>query len=89
MSLPGPWRRSSLRPVHSRESRYGTPPPAYRASVHGKTSLDITQRVERKLAQYNASENLFKRWLFEIISVATSAFCMGEYSCSSSFGTMY
>ncbi|KAF1911258.1 hypothetical protein BDU57DRAFT_507084 [Ampelomyces quisqualis] len=45
--------------------------------VRTKTSLNITSRIERKLAQYNASTNLIKRWLFEILSVATSAICMG------------
>jgi hypothetical protein len=42
-----------------------------------KSSLDLTQRLERKLAEYNASENVFKRWLFEILSWVVSALCMG------------
>lgn len=42
-----------------------------------KSSLDLTQRLERKLAEYNASENLFKRWLFEISSWLVAAVCMG------------
>jgi hypothetical protein len=54
------------------------PPPSYRASVAAEIGLDIPQRIERKLAQYNASQNTFKRWLFEIFSVTTSAICMGE-----------
>lgn len=55
-------------------------PPSYRTSIKSvPASLDITQRLERKLAQYNASQNIFKRWLFEIASVATSAVCMGEF----------
>ncbi|KAL6170336.1 hypothetical protein ACJQWK_03320 [Exserohilum turcicum] len=33
-----------------------------------KSSLDFTQRLEKKLAAYNASQNIFKRWLFEIVS---------------------
>jgi hypothetical protein len=33
-----------------------------------RSSLDFTQRIERKLAEYNASDNFFKRWLFEISS---------------------
>jgi hypothetical protein len=89
MSVPSPWPRSSSRSVHSSESRREASPPSYRASVHGKTSLDITQRLERRLAHYNASHNLVKRWLFEIISVATSAFCMGQSSCSRTVRTMY
>jgi hypothetical protein len=35
------------------------------------------QRIERKLAEYNASENLFKRWLFEILCWLASAISMG------------
>jgi hypothetical protein len=56
----------------------GVPPPSYQASFHKTSNLDITSHIERKLAQYNASQNIFKRWLFEIVSVATSAVCMGE-----------
>ncbi|KAL1801424.1 hypothetical protein ACET3X_001766 [Alternaria dauci] len=52
-------------------------PPSYRASVHDKHPLDFPGRIEQKLAQYNTSQNVFKRWLFEIISVSTSAVCMG------------
>jgi len=40
--------------------------------------LDVTQRIERKLAHYNASQNIFKRWLFEILSVTISACCVGK-----------
>ena len=54
------------------------PPPSYRASVHEKHRLDFPGRIERKLAQYNSSQNVYKRWLFEIVSVATSAVCMGK-----------
>jgi hypothetical protein len=39
--------------------------------------LDLTQRIERKLAEYNASNNVFKRWLLELISWSVSALCMG------------
>jgi hypothetical protein len=38
--------------------------------------LDFTQRIERKLAEYNASQNLIKRWLFEVLSWCVSALCM-------------
>jgi hypothetical protein len=41
-----------------------------------KGALDFTQRVERKLAEYDASQNLLKRWLFELLSWAVSAGCM-------------
>jgi hypothetical protein len=57
--------------------RYDDALPSYRASFQGGTSLDITQRIERKLAQYNASQSTLKRWLFEILSVTTSAVCIG------------
>lgn len=53
-------------------------PPSYQAFIHAKSALDLTSRIERKFAQYNASQNVFKRWLFEILSVTTSAICMGE-----------
>lgn len=46
------------------------------ASAHKKTKLDISQRLERKLAVYNASETVWKRWLFEIISLLVSMVCM-------------
>ena len=42
-----------------------------------KRSLDLIQRLEKKLAEYNASQNVFKRWLFEIVSWLVSAACMG------------
>lgn len=42
-----------------------------------KPTLDFTQRLERKWAEYNASQNVVRRWLFEIISWLLSALCMG------------
>jgi len=42
-----------------------------------KTPLDLVQRLERKLAEYNGSQNFIKRWLFEITSWLVSALCMG------------
>jgi hypothetical protein len=44
--------------------------------VEEKPSLDFTQRIERKLAEYNASDNVFKRWLLEITCWTISASCM-------------
>jgi hypothetical protein len=41
-----------------------------------KGSLDFTQRIERKLAEYNASQSIFKRWLFEVLSWSVSATSM-------------
>ncbi|KAH6632988.1 hypothetical protein C7974DRAFT_163116 [Boeremia exigua] len=61
----------------SREASNDDAPPSYRASVQKPAPLDLPQRIERKLAQYNASQSLFRRWLFEIISWTTSAVCMG------------
>lgn len=40
--------------------------------------MDLTQRLERKLAEYNASGNIFKRWLFEMLSWLIAASCMGS-----------
>lgn len=47
------------------------------STLNKKPTLDFTQRIERKLAEYNASQNVFKRWLFEILSCLVSACCMG------------
>jgi hypothetical protein len=71
-------RPAPSHPISTSGGPNNTPPPSYRASVRNDTSLDITQRLERRLAHYNASQNVIKRWLFEIISVATSAICMGK-----------
>ena len=56
------------------------PPPTFQTSDNEKSSFDFLSRVEQKLAQYNASESILQRWLFEILSVVTSAACMGERS---------
>lgn len=66
----------ATRSHRSQNERTDSPFPLHRASVHGKDTLDISQRLERKLARYNASRNLFKRWLFEIVIWLTSATCM-------------
>lgn len=42
----------------------------------GKNTLDLTQRLERKLAEYNASDNVFKRWILEVTSWMISAACL-------------
>lgn len=42
-----------------------------------KSSLDLTQRLEKKLAEFNASDNVFKRWILEITCWTISALCMG------------
>jgi hypothetical protein len=39
-------------------------------------SLESTQWIERKLAEYNASQNISKRWLFEVLSWYVSALSM-------------
>jgi hypothetical protein len=58
-------------------SKYDTEPSLPRTSIDkDKTSLDFTQQIERKLAKYNASDNVFKRWLFELLSWLVSASCM-------------
>ncbi|KAF1936731.1 hypothetical protein EJ02DRAFT_515653 [Clathrospora elynae] len=50
-------------------------PPSYRASVCDQPFLDLLQRIEQKLSHYNASQNIFKCWLFEIASVKVSTVC--------------
>lgn len=42
-----------------------------------ETKLDFTQRLEKKLAEYNASNNVFKRWFFEITSWLVAAASLG------------
>lgn len=74
----------TLRPQrHASPSTLRTKPPRAPISLHsedstknGKLTLDLTQRLERKLAEYNASNNVFKRWLLEIVTWTTSALCM-------------
>lgn len=50
---------------------------SYDTTSGEKQSLDFTQRIERKLAAYNTSDNIFKRWLLEFSSWILSALCMG------------
>ena len=45
--------------------------------MENESKLDFTQLLERKLVEYNASSNVFKRWLFEITSWLVSAVSMG------------
>ncbi|KAF2130501.1 hypothetical protein P153DRAFT_366083 [Dothidotthia symphoricarpi CBS 119687] len=69
--------RDSRGPLHT-ESDYGRmTPDSINSLPEKKPSLDFTQRIERKLAEYNASENVLKRWLMEIASWVVSAACMG------------
>ncbi|CAN9166853.1 unnamed protein product [Alternaria alternata] len=49
----------------------------YASNDKEKRSLDLIQRLEKKLAEYNASQNVFKRWLFEIVCWLVSAACIG------------
>jgi hypothetical protein len=62
--------------IPTQSNEHITPPPSYRASIQHKPSLDLSQRFEKKLAEYNASQNILKRWLFEIVSLTISAICM-------------
>lgn len=66
----------------------GEAPPSYRASRPASVSLDISQRFERTLARYNASDSIWKRWLFEIISWAASAACVVSRNHSTSLLTI-
>lgn len=66
-------RDQQRRPFRSQD---GASPPYDPKVTSEKTSLDFTQRVERKLAAYNASDNVLKRWSLEILSWCLSALCM-------------
>lgn len=91
-NYPPPYERSGTeyrQPTASAHDQTSRPTSYERAFMHGygpdtagsftntKPSLHFTQRIERKLAEYNASENAFKRWLFEILCWLTSALSMG------------
>lgn len=41
-----------------------------------KSATYLKQKVERKLLAYNNSPNVFKRWMFELLSWFVSALCM-------------
>ena len=66
---------ASLR--HGSQSAHSSCDSANTITTYEKSSLDLTQRLEKKLAAYNASNNIFKRWILEITSWITSALCMG------------
>ncbi|OAG20926.1 hypothetical protein CC77DRAFT_989290 [Alternaria alternata] len=70
--------RQRATPITQQSDRYRRPctPASLNLSENQKTSLDFTQRIERKLAEYNASDNIFKRWLFEVSSWLVSACSM-------------
>ncbi|KAH4385328.1 hypothetical protein HBI24_128460 [Parastagonospora nodorum] len=71
-----PWARTTD-DTQNNIHRNQIAPPSYQDCTRESEPLDITQRIERRLAQYNASQNVFKRWLFEILSVTTSTCCIG------------
>lgn len=67
-----------MQPSHEVGDHFDRPLSNSSSSVaEEKSSLYLTQRFVRKLAKYNASQNVFKRWLFEIVSFTISALCMG------------
>jgi len=47
------------------------------STAEEKKSLDLTQRLEEKLAAFNASDNVWKRWILEITCWTVSALSMG------------
>jgi hypothetical protein len=55
---------------------YGRETSSRTSMEKSNTSLDFTQRLEKKLAKFNTSDNVFKRWLFEMMSLFISAACM-------------
>jgi hypothetical protein len=71
--LPWTQRRGRYRRRHA--------PGSLDSSEDEKSSLDLTQRIEKKLAEFNASNNVFKRWLFEMASWCISAACMIAIIC--------
>jgi hypothetical protein len=76
-TLPPISFQSSYYPIQrAARHSYRDTSPSYRASVQSSLSLDVTQRIERKIAEYDASQNMFKRCLFETISLTTSVACM-------------
>jgi hypothetical protein len=70
--------RQQLPRISQQGGRYRRPctPWSLDSSENEKPSLDFTQQIERKLAEYNASENVFKRWIFEMLSWLISACSM-------------
>jgi hypothetical protein len=72
-------RHPTLRPLllRSRGHNEETASEYTHSTKNEKLSLDFTQRIERKLAEYNASQNVIKRWIFEICSWLVSAVSMG------------
>lgn len=68
--MPQRQRSSSSLPPYSSSTHSDNP------TTNEKTRLDISQRLERKLTAYNASEVFWKRWLFEILSLLVSTVCM-------------
>jgi hypothetical protein len=75
--LPGSPQHQCHTGHPSRSSRIESAPTRVSSTAEKrKGSLDLTQRVERKLAEYNASQTLLKRWLFEVLSWSVSACCM-------------
>jgi hypothetical protein len=77
MSLSNPSWPGMSNTSYNATDREEAPPPSYQPSTQDSSRCsDISQRIERKLARYNTSQNVFKRWLFEIISWTTSAICM-------------
>ncbi|KAF1911038.1 hypothetical protein BDU57DRAFT_108196 [Ampelomyces quisqualis] len=66
-----------MKTSEEKDVRENAPPPPYQVPGSSFASLDVPQRIERKLAQYNASSSVFKHWLFEIISWSTSAVYIG------------
>ncbi|CAN9102313.1 unnamed protein product [Alternaria alternata] len=67
----------SIHPPQSPHDHERDAPSPSASDDKDKRSLDIIQRLEKKLAEYNASQNVLKRWLFEIVSWLVSAVCMG------------
>jgi hypothetical protein len=72
-----PQCQSSRYPSQSPHDHERNTPSSCTSDGKDKRSLDLIQRLEKRLAEYNASQNVFKRWLFELVNWLVSAACIG------------
>lgn len=71
-----PQRQPSIPSLQSKTQDESASIASYNTSNEKTRSLDLTQRIEMKLTEYNASNDVFKRWLLELASWTISALCM-------------
>ena len=72
--------RFPLRFKHQRVTKWprnDTNPESIKSNdSHRSEKLDITQRLEKRLAEYASSGSILKRWSFEITSLLISLICL-------------